>query len=75
MKWKISLQFPVSKSPTFESMHAGITQMQDDEFHPSAYMATENFESMKALHVRISRSSVILVCHMYQLNQVDYVDF
>ena len=56
-------------------MHAGITQMQDDEFHPSAYMATENFESMKALHVRISRSSVILVCHMYQLNQVDYVDF
>ena len=38
-------------------------------------MATENFESMKALHVRISRSSFILVCHMYQLNQVDYVDF
>ena len=38
-------------------------------------MATENFESMKALHVRILRSSFILVCHMCQVNQVDYVDF
>lgn len=45
MKWKISLQFPVSKSPSFESMHAGITQMQDDEFYPSAKMATENLKA------------------------------
>lgn len=33
------------------------------------------FGSMKALHVRILRSSFILVCHMCQVNQVDCVDF